>query len=197
MIVMRFGEVRRLIHTDTQRLHEISTDGTGNEGSADPIRLLRRLSLLARPEITVLWLHRIAHYFYVSRKFSLAQFFYRTNLIISGADIHPRCVIGESCLVVHPIGLILDADVGHKNTIFGHSIIQPAFDGKRWSARPVIGDGCTICIQVTVLGAIKVSNNITIAPFSYIHESLNEPNCTIKWLPGKQRIVMAQQGESC
>ena len=193
---MQFREVRRLIYTDIQRLHEISTGSVERGPSAEPVGLLRRLSLLARPEITALCLHRIAHYFYMSRKFSLAQFFYRTNLVITGADIHPRSIIGESCLVVHPIGLILDADVGHQSTIFGHSIIQPAFDGKRWSGRPTIGDGCTICLQVTVLGAIKVSNNITIAPFSFIQESLNEPNCTVKWLPGKQRVVMAQQGES-
>ena len=164
--------LRAALRADLKRLHATSPQ---------PIKFtrLRKLSLCFRPEIFTLILYRLAHGFYQRHQLGLAQFFYRLNLFITGADIHPRSQIGDGCLIVHTVGLVIDGNLGSGTTIFGHCIIQADYQQGRWTETPSIGDRCVMGAQCSVLGAVKVANDVTLAPFTLLTESVEQSGVTI------------------
>ena len=160
------------IVADMERLNTMAVD-------AKPLTWARRLGLYLRPEILALALYRHAHYHYLSERWSLATFFYRLNLLVTGADIHPRSTIGPGCVLVHTIGFIFDGSIGKNATIFGHCIVQPAFRNGSWSESPVLGDNCTLCLQSSVIRNISVANSVTLAAFVYLDHSVHESDTTV------------------
>lgn len=178
---MRWGEFRRRLRTDLDRFNSI-------HGSSLPLTLWRRSSLLLRPEIACIALYRLSHLAYEKKWFRLATFLYRFNLTLSGAAIHPRSQIGDACLIVHTIGLVVDARIGNRAILFGGSIIQPNFNGERWEGPPAIGDDCTIGLQATILGNASIGNRVVVAPFSLITQPIMEEDCTISWPANAQPV---------
>jgi serine O-acetyltransferase len=132
-----------------------------------------------RPETLAIVLYRHAHYHYSRQRWRLARFFYRLNLLLTGADIHPRSEIGPGCVLVHTIGFVFDGTIGANATIFGHCVIQPAYDGVAWSDAPRIGDNCTLCLQCSVIGPVSVADSSTLGAFAYVDFSVTEPGATV------------------
>ncbi|WP_062266319.1 serine O-acetyltransferase [Endozoicomonas arenosclerae] len=163
--------LRLLVRSDMDRLNEMLDQ-------PPKMNFFRKLSLLSSPGVLALYFYRVSHFHFMRDRYTLARFFYRLNLFITGADIHPRSQIGASCLLVHSIGFICDGQIGRNATIFGHCIVQPDFKDNTWSTAPIIGDNCTLGLQTSVLGAVSIASNVTLAPFTLARESIREESVT-------------------
>ncbi|WP_150047378.1 MULTISPECIES: serine O-acetyltransferase [Methylomonas] len=164
-----------------------------NDTAPVPVKLtfFRALRLISRQELCCLLLYRISHLCYCRGNKCLAGFLYRTNLLLTAADIHPRSKIGPGCLIAHAIGLVVDAQIGRNCTLLGHNVVGPAYSNGQWSSTPTIGDDVTICLKALVLGDIELKDQLTIGPYSLIDHSLTISNCVVSCVPTK--IVTAPQ----
>lgn len=167
-----FRSMRAALHADLLRLHNTSPQ---------PLNFsrLRKLSLCFRPEIFTLLMFRFSHLCYANHWFGIAQFFYRLNIFITGADIHPRSEIGKGCLIVHTIGLVIDGNLGSETTIFGHCVIQANYEKGSWTKTPTIGNRCVLGVQCSVLGNVSIADEVTLAPFTLVMQSICEQGVTI------------------
>lgn len=155
-----------------------------------PMKLtpLRYASLLLRPEIMAVLLYRLGHLFYTKNLKRVASFFHKLNLVFCGADINPASKIGPGCLIVHTVGTIISGIIGKNATLFAHAVIISNDSYDDLSSTPRLGDNVALGALATVIGPVTVANNVIIAPFSLIDESVAEENCMISKTPGEAEL---------
>lgn len=170
------------IREDGLRLNKMAGPGNG-------LGFWRWVSLVFRPELFTTILYRFSHYLYWNSWPRLATVLYRMNLLITGADITPDSRIGPGCLIVHSLGMVIDADIGSNATLFGHTIIEPRYEGGRWSRRPRLGDRVTVGVLGTILGDVSLADGTVIAPYSLVETSVEAPGEVVSVIPGEQDLV--------
>lgn len=95
-----------------------------------------------------------------------------------GIEIYPETKIGKGCYIGHPFNITINP-----NSILGENInihkgvtIGQENRGKRKGV-PVIGNKVWIGVNSTIVGNIKIGNNVLIAPNSYVNKDI--PNNSI------------------
>jgi serine O-acetyltransferase len=178
----RVKSVFQLMWKDAARLHDVS-------GSPKRLSRLRAVVLAFYPELFALVLFRWAHYFYSRGCHWLANFLYRVNLTITAADISPDSNIGGGCLIVHTVGIVIDADIGENCTFFAHVIVERDYAAGKWSERPRLGNNVVVNTAASILGDVYVTDRVVVGPYSLVLESIEHPDCTVSDIPGKKRIT--------
>lgn len=170
-----------LIKSDAMRLHEVSD-------SDKPLGFIRLVLLQFHPVLFAMVLYRWSHYFSSKRIRIIANFLYRLNITMTGADITPDSNIGPGCLLVHTVGLVLDVDMGKNCTVYGHVVIDKAGLEKPASSRPLLGDNVVIYTSTFILGGVVVADDVTVCPYNLVTESIGRSKVTVNDIPGKERI---------
>lgn len=80
-----------------------------------------------------------------------------------GVVIHPRCVIGENCLIAQQVTL---GGTSHKYEV------------------PIVGDNVLIGAGAKVLGAIKIGNDVVIGANAVVLNDIPD-NCMVAGVPAK------------
>ena len=82
--------------------------------------------------------------------------------------------------MVHPFNIIISslASIGSKCTIHKGAAIGRENRGRRMGA-PTIGSSVWIGINATVVGRITISNNVLIAPNTYVNQSIPDRSIEI------------------
>jgi serine O-acetyltransferase len=63
--------------------------------------------LLTYPGLHALWIHRIAHWFYLKKFYTLARLISHYNRFITGIEIHPGATIGHRVFIDHGMGVVI------------------------------------------------------------------------------------------
>lgn len=149
-------------------------NGMGRDGK--PLRGTRLIGIALRPGIIALALYRLSHYLYARGHRKSAGLLYRLNLSLTAADLNPVSRIGPGCVIVHTVGTIVHGTIGSNALLFTFVKILPE-DPTRMdlSGTPVIGNNVTIGSCVTILGSVRIADQVSIAPFSCIDRSIDEP----------------------
>lgn len=109
---------------------------------------------------------------------------YRRNCIKMGIYIHPN-TCGEGLLLPHPGFIRINAwcRIGKNATI-----LPMVLAGKKRpdleAADIVIGDNCYISTGVTILGPVRIGNNVTIAAGAVVIDDIPD-GCTVAGVPAK------------
>lgn len=129
------------------------------------LTLARVLFLMMTPSVVALVLYRISHLLYVKKWRAPAWMIWMLNQYLTGADIGPATVIGESCFIGHQVGTQIYGRVGNNATMYA----SPGIGGGRGEGDvggggglPCIGDNVIIGGRSVVLGPIRVGDNVTI-----------------------------------
>jgi serine acetyltransferase len=123
------------------------------------------LFTLITPSIVALTLHRFAHYFHTKGLRKVSWPIWIFNQYITGVDILPSSEIGESCYIGHPSGTIISGKIGKNAMFFGAPVIGGGMgrgDIGAGEGLPVIADNVVIGIRATILGPIRIGNNVKI-----------------------------------
>jgi len=155
-------EVLHLINTDLIRYAD------ENQWS---VTFRKKVSILLLPSIMTLIIHRFTFYFYQNGYRVVARFFWTINYIVFSVDFIPFTELGAYCYLAHPVGCVIMGKIGSHATIFPGVLIgggRGDNDIGGGKGSPVIGDNVIIGGHCTILGAIRIGNNVKIGANSLV-----------------------------
>lgn len=141
--------------------------------------------LLCYPGLHAIWMHKIAHRLYKKGWIFWSRFISHINRFITGIEIHPGAVLGEGLFIDHGMGIVIGetAEVG-KNVTLYKGVVLGGTGKEKGKRHPTIGDNVVISSNATVLGSIKIGNNVKIGAGSVVLKDVPD-NCTVVGVPGR------------
>jgi len=141
--------------------------------------------LLCYPGLHAICLHRIAHWLYKKRWVFWARFVSHINRFLTGIEIHPGAVLGEGLFIDHGMGIVIGetTEIG-KNVTLYKGVVLGGTGKEKGKRHPTIGDNVVISSNATVLGSIKIGNNVKIGAGSVVLKDVPD-NCTVVGVPGR------------
>ena len=145
---------------------------------------------LAYPGLHAIWLHRVAHRWWVRRDRQLAaRVLSHINRMLTGIEIHPGATIGRRFFIDHGMGVVIGetAEVGddvmlyHGVTLGGRSL-EP---GKR---HPTVEDDVIIGAGARVLGPLTIGRGAQIGANAVVVHDV-PPGSVVVGVPGVVRHV--------
>ena len=142
-------------------------------------------AILCYPGLHAIWLHRIAHWFWIKKHFLTGRFISHINRFLTGIEIHPGAQIGRRFFIDHGMGIVIgettivgDDVLLYKGVVLGGTSLDK---GKR---HPTIGNNVVVGTNAIVLGNIEIGDNCKVGAGSVVTKSA-PPNSTIVGIPGK------------
>ncbi len=132
-----------------------------------------------------LWWHRIAHWLYKAKWFTLARTLSQTSRFITGIEIHPGAVIGRRFFIDHGMGVVIGetCEIGDDVVLYHGSTLGGT--GKEKGKRhPTVGNKVVIGAGAKVLGSIKIGDNSIIGANAVVLQEV-PPFCTVVGIPGR------------
>lgn len=141
--------------------------------------------ILCYPGLHALWMHRLAHWLYLRKLALLPRLISQLNRFLTGIEIHPGAVIGESLFIDHGMGVVIGetAEIGDNVTIYqGVTLGGTGKDkGKR---HPTLGSNVVVSTGAKVLGPLNIGDNVRVGAGSVVLRDV-PANCTVVGVPGK------------
>ena len=102
-----------------------------------------------------------------------------------GVDIHPNSKIGSGIMVDHATGIVIGetAELGDNSSIF-HGVTLGGVGSDKEKRHPKVGKNVLLSANSTIIGDIKVGDNVKIGAGSVVLKNLPD-NCTAVGIPAK------------
>lgn len=154
--------------------------------------------LTCYPGLHALWLHRLAHWFWVSGFGPLkwlARFIAMISRWLTGIEIHPGARLGRGVFIDHGMGVVVGetTEIGDHCTIYqgvtlgGTSLVKGSKRHPTLEARVVVGAGAKVLGPFTVGEGAKIGSNAVVV-------KAVPPGATVIGIPA--RIVDEQYADS-
>ena len=130
------------------------------------VTIKKAVKFFLNPRSQPVIIHRVSHFFYVKRLKFLAKLFSIVNFVIFGTEIAMGAEIEGGFYMPHSLGTIISVKKVGKNFScyhkvgIGSSLEAGGEDLER--NRPVFGDNVHVFTGATVIGPLKIGNNVTI-----------------------------------
>lgn len=146
--------------------------------------------LFCYPGLHAIWLHRVAHWFWLHKLFFLGRFTSQLSRFITGIEIHPGARIGRKFFIDHGMGVVIGetAEIGDNVTMY-HGVTLGGVTWDKVKRHPTIGDNVVIGSGAKVLGPFTVGENSKIGSNSVVVKEV-PPNSSVVGIPG--RVVMTE-----
>lgn len=132
-----------------------------------------------------LWSHRVAHWFYKKRLYTLARIISQTNRFFTGIEIHPGATIGRRLFIDHGMGVVIGETCEIGDDVILYQGVTLGGTGKEEGKRhPTIGNKVVIGSGAKVLGSIKVGDYSNIGANAVVLREV-PPNSTVVGVPGR------------
>ena len=132
-------------------------------------------------------LHRLlSHPLYQNKMFFLARLVSQISRFFTGIEIHPGAKIGKGLFIDHGMGIVIGetAHIGNNCIIF-HGVTLGGTGKHKGKRHPTIGNNVLIGAGATILGPIKVGNNVKIGAETFIIMKDVPDNCTVTGVPAR------------
>jgi len=158
----------------------------------DPAPRSRSEALLFSPGLHAVKLHKISHKLYNKKMYFFARMINYISKILTGADIHPGARIGQRFFIDHATGVVIGetSEIGEDVSIF-QGVTLGGVSVKKGKRHPTIGNKVIIGAGATILGPVKVGDNVKIGAGSVVVRDV-PPNSTVVGIPAK--IVHRESG---
>ncbi|UCE80930.1 MAG: serine O-acetyltransferase [Methanobacteriota archaeon] len=129
--------------------------------------------------------HRYAHRLYEKRRYKTARAFNYAARVLTGADIHPGAIIGDSFFIDHATGVVIGetAEIGNNVSIY-QGVTLGGVSTEKKKRHPTIGNNVVIGAGATILGPISIGDNVRVGAGSVVVKSV-PPNSTVVGIPAK------------
>ena len=138
-------------------------------------------------------MYRLAHRFYLKKKYFTARLISQLARNWTGIEIHPGATIGKGFFIDHGSGVVVGETTIIGNNVTLYQGVTLGGTGKEKGKRhPTLEDNVMVSVGAKVLGSFTIGENSKIGAGSVV---LNEipPNCTVVGVPGK--IVKCESRE--
>lgn len=141
--------------------------------------------ILCYPGLHAIWLHRIAHWFYKNKIYTIARIISHINRHITGIEIHPGAEIGRRFFIDHGMGVVIGetSEIGENVLIYQGVVLGGTSLGKK-KRHPTLEDNVVIGSGAIVLGAVNIGDNARIGAGSVVVTDV-PPNATVVGVPGR------------
>ena len=157
----------------------------------DPAAKSRLEIALCYPGLHAIWLHRIAHHFYLKGWVLLPRLINAFSRFMTGCDIHPGAKLGRGLFIDHATGLVIGetTELGTNVTLY-QGVTLGGTGKEKGKRHPTIGNNVVISCGAKVLGSFKVGDNSKIGAGSVVLHEV-PPNSVVVGIPGR---VVAMHG---
>lgn len=151
----------------------------------DPAVKSRLEAALCYPGLHAIWLHRIAHKFYLKGWVLLPRLINTFSRFLTGIDIHPGAKLGPGLFIDHGMGLVIGetAELG-KNVTLYQGVTLGGTGKEKGKRHPTIGDNVVVSSGAKVLGSFTVGSNSKIGSGSVVLKEV-PPNSVVVGVPGR------------
>lgn len=151
----------------------------------DPAAKTRLEAALCYPGLHAIWLHRIAHYFYLKNWVLVPRLLNTFSRCITGIDIHPGAKLGPGLFIDHGMGLVIGetAELGSNVTLY-QGVTLGGTGKEKGKRHPTIGNNVVVSSGAKVLGSFKVGDNSKIGSGSVVLKEV-PPNSVVVGIPGR------------
>ena len=136
----------------------------------DPAATSRWVVLLTSAGLHAIWLHRIAHRWWVrpGGKWPARLLAY-VSRSLTGIEIHPGAHIGRRFFIDHGMGVVIGetAVVGDDVMLF-HGVTLGGTSGRRVKRHPTLGDKVMVGAGAKILGDVYVGSNVKVGANSVV-----------------------------
>ena len=135
--------------------------------------------ILCYPGFHAILAHRVAHWFYKHKCFTLARIISQISRFFTGIEIHPGAKIGEGFFIDHGMGVVIGetTEIGNNVTIY-QGVTLGGTGKEKGKRHPTIGNNVVISTGAKVLGSITIGDNVKIGAGSVVLESV-PPHSTV------------------
>lgn len=107
-----------------------------------------------------IWAHRLAHWFYRKKRYTIARIISQVSRFFTGIEIHPGAVIGQRLFIDHGMGVVIGETCIIGNDVVLYQGVTLGGTGKEKGKRhPTIGNNVVIASGAKVLGSFTVGDN--------------------------------------
>lgn len=132
-----------------------------------------------------LWWHRIAHWMYIRRIFTVARVISQTSRFITGIEIHPGAQIGQRLFIDHGMGVVIGETCEIGDDVVLYQGVTLGGTGKEKGKRhPTIGNHVVIGSGAKVLGSFKIGDGSFVGANAVVLREVPK-NSTVVGIPGK------------
>ncbi len=151
----------------------------------DPAAKTRLEAALCYPGLHAIWLHRIAHYFYLKGWVLVPRLINTFSRFLTGIDIHPGAKLGPGLFIDHGMGLVIGetAELGSNVTLY-QGVTLGGTGKEKGKRHPTIGNNVVVSSGAKVLGSFKVGDNSKIGSGSVVLKEV-PPNSVVVGVPGR------------
>jgi serine O-acetyltransferase len=136
---------------------------------------------------------RVQDRLYRANHYGLARVVSLANLYLTGGDAVPGCRVGAGLVARHPLGIVIGRGtvIGRDATIlgkvtFGERHVGARVTGVADRAYPRLGDRCVVGTNATLLGDIRLGDDVTVGAHTLVLSSV-PGGATIIGVPGRVR----------
>lgn len=151
----------------------------------DPAAKSRLEAALCYPGLHAIWLHRIAHHFYLKGWVVFPRVLNTFSRFLTGIDIHPGAKLGPGLFIDHGMGLVIGetAELGSNVTLY-QGVTLGGTGKEKGKRHPTIGNNVVVSSGAKVLGSFKVGDNSKIGSGSVVLKEV-PPNSVVVGVPGR------------
>ncbi|RAU94573.1 serine O-acetyltransferase [Paenibacillus sp. YN15] len=107
-----------------------------------------------------IWAHRVAHWFYRHKRYTIARIISQVSRFFTGIEIHPGAVIGNRLFIDHGMGVVIGETCEIGDDVVMYQGVTLGGTGKEKGKRhPTIGNNVVIASGAKVLGSFTVGDN--------------------------------------
>lgn len=151
----------------------------------DPAAKTRLEAALCYPGLHAIWLHRIAHHFYLKGWVVIPRLLNTFSRFLTGIDIHPGAKLGPGLFIDHGMGLVIGETAELASNVTLYQGVTLGGTGKEKGKRhPTIGNNVVVSSGAKVLGSFKVGDNSKIGSGSVVLKEV-PPNSVVVGVPGR------------
>ncbi|NTW18960.1 MAG: serine acetyltransferase [Aphanizomenon flos-aquae WA102] len=141
--------------------------------------------LLCYPGLQALVFHRFAHWLCSLGIPFFPRLISHTARFLTGVEIHPGAVIGESVFIDHGMGVVIGETAIIGNYALIYQGVTLGGTGKEIGKRhPTLGENVVVGAGAKVLGNIEIGDNVRIGAGSVVLRDVPS-SCTVVGVPGR------------
>jgi len=142
-------------------------------------------ALLCYPGLHAVIVHRISHWFYLRRLYTLARVLSQIARFFTQIEIHPGAKIGQGLFIDHGCGVVIGetAEIGNNVTIY-QGVTLGGTGKERGKRHPTIGNNVVISTGAKLLGSFRVGDYAKIGAGSVVLREV-PPHSTVVGVPGR------------
>jgi serine O-acetyltransferase len=147
--------------------------------------------LLCYPGLHAVLGHRLTHWLWGRRRYTLARWFSHLFRFLTGIEIHPGAQVGYRLFIDHGMGVVIGetAEIGRNVTLY-HGVTLGGTSLNKGKRHPTLEDNVVVGAGAKILGAITIGENSRIGANAVVVKSV-PPNSVVVGVPGQ--VVMRSQ----